>query len=163
MAELEERRMALAAELDATTVGAPAGGHVHELAVHTVGGVVAPGQVMARIVPDGAALVAELAIQPTQIDRIDPDAPVNLRLLAGRQRLAPVVEGKILQIGRDAVADEVTGQPFYRLRVALQGDPGMDLTPGMPVQGFVLAGAQAPAEWLLAPLAEQIAYAWRER
>lgn len=167
LAELEERQTALAADLAATTLAAPISGHVHELAVHTVGGVVAPGQVMARIVPDDAVLVAEIAVDPTQIDRVHPDAPVRLRLMAGKQRLAPVLQGRLLGIGRDAVVDNAAGRSFYRLRVALPADAarvaGVDLVAGMPVQGFVLDGARRPVEWLLAPLTEQVAHAWRER
>lgn len=167
LAELEQRRVALAAELAQTVIVAPISGHVHELAIHTLGGVVAPGQIMARIVPEEARLTAELAIQPTQIDRIRPDAPVNLRLLAGNQRLAPVLEGRIRRIGRDAVTDPATGASYYRLTVDLPADAaataGVDLVAGMPVQGFVLTGSQSPVEWLAAPLAEQMAQAWRER
>lgn len=167
VAELEEQRRALAADLAATVLAAPIAGHVHELAVHTVGGVVAPGQVMARLVPDDAELVAELAVEPTQIDRVRADAPVRLRLLAGNQRLAPVLDGRLLRIGRDAVVDPASGRSFYRLHVALPKEAaaaaGVAPVAGMPVQGFVLAGAQTPAEWLLAPLSEQLAQTWRER
>ncbi len=167
IAELDQRRTALAAELAATLITAPVDGHVHELAVHTLGGVVGPGQVLLRIVPEAAPLSADLAIATSQIDRIHPGAPVNLRLLAGNQRLAPVLQGRIRRIGRDAVVDQATGTSYYRLNVDLPPDAagiaGVALVAGMPVQGFVLTGSQSPAEWLAAPLVEQMAQAWRER
>ncbi len=167
LAELTGRRTALVAEREATEIRAPVAGYVHQLAVHTDGGVIAPGAVMAKIVPQDAVLVAELVIPPSEIDRIHPGAPVQLRLQAGNQRLASVIEGEVADLGRDAVTDPDTGISHYRLRARLpQGAAkaaGVTLVDGMPVQGFVSTGSHSPAEWLLSPLTEQIVHAWRER
>ncbi len=166
-AELLERRRALVAEIAATTVRAPVAGHVHQLAVHTVGGVVAPGQVMLSVVPEDARLAAEVMIPPAEIDRVAAGAPVHLRLMAGVQRLAPVLEATVSRVDRDAVTDAGSGESFYRLQAELPADAagaaGVVLVAGMPVQGFVVTEARAPAEWLLAPLLDQVAHAWRER
>ena len=44
--EYEERRIAIKATIDRTTITAPISGYVHQLAVHTVGGVIAPGETL---------------------------------------------------------------------------------------------------------------------
>lgn len=166
-AELAQHRHAIAAVIEATTLRAPASGHVHQLAVHTVGGVVAAGQVILSVVPEDAALAAEVMIEPSEIDRVRPGAPVHLRLLAGQQRLAPALAARVARVDRDAVTDPASGRGFYRLRASLPADAaeaaGVALVAGMPVQGFVVTEARAPAEWLVAPLLDQIAHAWRER
>ncbi len=166
-AELTERRRAVMAELEAAVVRAPVAGQVHAMAIHGRGAVVAPGQVMLSVVPDAARLVAEVMVAPAEIDRVGMGAPVHLRLLAGPQRVAPVLEAQVSRLDPDAVSDAQSGASGYRVRASLPAEmataTGVALRPGMPVQAVVVAEAQAPLVWLLAPLADQMARAWRER
>ena len=54
--ELIERKLAADDQFKRTVVRAPAAGVIQELAIHTSGGVVSPGEVMMAVVPDGEEL-----------------------------------------------------------------------------------------------------------
>jgi HlyD family secretion protein len=51
LAEAREKNIALSSRLSRMTLVAPQAGVVHKLTAHTVGGVVAPGDVIVEIVP----------------------------------------------------------------------------------------------------------------
>ena len=55
-AELNERRVAAEDQLKRVDIRAPQAGIVHQLAVHTVGGVIAAGEPIMLIVPSGDTL-----------------------------------------------------------------------------------------------------------
>ncbi len=166
--ELAERRRDALAQVAATEVKASVAGYVQHLDIHTIGGVVAAGQTMMTIVPADAQLATELMVPPTEIDQLRIGAPAHIRIRAGNQRLAPVLAGHVSSIDRDISRDERSGQSFYRVGVDLQSAAGKDIggvkaVAGMPVQGFVVTESRTPIEYLLAPLAEQMVHAWRER
>ena len=61
--------------------------HVHQLSVHTVGGVIANGEVVMMIVPRADALVVEAKVAPQDIDQLAVGAPATVRIMAGNQRI----------------------------------------------------------------------------
>ena len=69
-AELVERRIAAEDQLRHVEIRAPHTGIVHQLAVHTVGGVIAQGEPLMLIVPEHDALVVEAKIAPQDIDNV---------------------------------------------------------------------------------------------
>ena len=69
-AELRERRVAAEDQLKRVDIRAPQSGTVHQLAVHTVGGVIAAGEPIMLIVPSGDTLVIEAMIAPQDIDHV---------------------------------------------------------------------------------------------
>ena len=70
-AELTERNVAATDGLNRTAIRAPTSGIVHQLAVHTIGGVVRPGEVIMEIVPDTDALEIEGHLPPNEIDQVE--------------------------------------------------------------------------------------------
>ena len=62
LSELSERKTAAVDQLNRIDIRAPQSGRVHQLAVHTVGGVIAPGEQIMLIVPDADALAIEVKI-----------------------------------------------------------------------------------------------------
>ena len=58
-AELREKRISAEDQLKRVDLRAPQTGIVHQLALHTVGGVVSPGEPLMLIVPEGDALTVE--------------------------------------------------------------------------------------------------------
>ena len=69
-AELSERNVAAKDQLNRTDIRAPTSGIVHQLAVHTIGGVVRPGEVIMEIVPDSDDLEIEGHLPPDEIDQV---------------------------------------------------------------------------------------------
>lgn len=168
IAEFEERRTAALDEIRRLDLVAPIGGTVHELAIHTPGGVVAPGQTMLRVVPDPDEVAVEAHVSPTEIDLIVPGQPVQLRLAAFNRRTAPELTGQVQRIAAEATRDERTGQSYFVVRVAVPADQlvalGDDrMVPGMVAEAHFATASRSIAAYLLQPLAEQLDRAFRER
>jgi HlyD family secretion protein len=168
IAELEERRVAADDQLSRVDVRAPIRGVVHGLAVHTVGGVVAAGEQIMLIVPEGDMLTVEVRVAAAEIDQIGVDRESSLRFPAFNQRTTPEVSGRVTRISPDAVQDSRTGQYYYTARIA----PGSDLAeklgrqalkPGMPVEAFIATDKRSALSYIVKPLTDQFMRAFRER
>lgn len=172
IAELRERLTAADDQLKRLDIRSPQAGFVHQLTVHTVGGVIANGETIMLIVPGSDDLVVEARVSPTDIDQIALGAEAKVRIMAGNQRTTPDVIGEVTQIGADLTRDPPTGaQPgsaYFLVRISLKEDSvkqlaGLRLMPGMPAETFIQTDYRTPLQYLIKPLAEQIARTFRER
>ena len=68
--ELVERKIASEDQMRRIDIRAPQDGTVHQSTVHTVGGVITPGEVLMLVVPLADNLVAELKVLPQDIDQL---------------------------------------------------------------------------------------------
>lgn len=168
VSELSEKKVAAEDSLKRIDIRAPQTGTVHQLAVHTVGGVVSPSEPIMLIVPDSDQLTAEVKIQPQDIDQIRPGQHAGLRFSAFNQRTTPEFTGIVKTISADTTADQKTGMTFYTVRIALAleeiaaaGD--FRLVPGMPVETFIRTSDRTVMSYLTKPLSDQVHKAWRER
>ena len=71
-------------------------------------------------------------------------------------------------VSPDLVRDPQTGARYYNMRIALQQEgvrrlADLQLVPGMPAEIFIRTRERTPLQYLLKPLNEQIARAFRER
>jgi len=154
--ELRERLGALQDLVNRTVIKAPVDGMVMGLAVHTIGGVVAPGTHLLDIVPSGADLVVEVEVQPNDIDRIELGKLAEVRFSAFKNATTPILEGEVVYISADRFTNERTGAPYYLARVALtekgRADLGRrELVPGMPADVLINTGARTLLNYLLKP------------
>jgi HlyD family secretion protein len=167
ISELVERRVSAEDQLKHVEIRAPQDGKVHQLSVHTVGGVVSPGETIMLIVPDADDLVVEARILPQDIDKVRMEQPATLRFDAFNQRTTPQINGWVSRISPDLSQDKVTGQSFYLIRVSMTKKEvarlvGHKLVPGMPVETFVRTGDRSIVSYLLKPMLDQAAKAFRE-
>jgi HlyD family secretion protein len=167
MGELEEQQVAQEDQLKRIDIRAPQDGYVHELAVFTIGGVVAAGDVLMQIVPDDDLLAVEARVRPQDIDQMHLDQDAGLRFSAFSQRTTPEIRGAVTSISPDVSTDRRTGAPYYNVRIAIArtevarlGD--VVLVPGMPVEAFIQTGERSVASYLLKPFYDQIMRAFRE-
>ncbi|MGU3363141.1 HlyD family type I secretion periplasmic adaptor subunit [Methylobacterium sp. M6A4_1b] len=166
--ELSEKRVAALDQLKRTSLRAPQDGIVHQMTVHTVGGLVIPGEPAMLIVPDADTLAVEMRIQPQDIDSIHLDQKAVLRFAAFNQRVTPEIGGMVSRISADVSQDSKTGMSYYTARIRVP-DTERDrlgkarLVPGMPVESFIQTGERSVLSYLVKPLTDQIAKAWRER
>jgi HlyD family secretion protein len=168
IAELRERLTAADDQLKRIDIRAPQSGIVNELAVHTVGGVIGPGETIMQIVPGADDLVVEAKVAPRDIDQVARGARVMVRILAGNQRTTPDIAGVLTRVSADLTHETQTDQGYYRVRATLDQDElrrlgDLKLQPGMPAEAFIRTQARTPLEYLLKPLREQVARAFRER
>ena len=153
-------------------IRSPGNGTVHQLTVHTVGGVIGAGETIMLIVPRQDQLVVEARIAPVDIDQIVKGAPVQVRIMAGNQRTTPSVGGTVTQISADLTRENATGgqpgQTYFMTRISineasLKSLGELTLVPGMPAEALIETGVRTPLEFLLKPLLEQVARTFRER
>ncbi|MBB5751154.1 HlyD family type I secretion periplasmic adaptor subunit [Prosthecomicrobium pneumaticum] len=166
IADLAERRIAAIDQLQRTEIRAPQDGIVHQKAVHTIGGVVGPGEQMMLLIPEQDGLVVDARIDPQMIDRIGPGQHVLLRFPAFDAATTPDLAGELLRISPDLTRDQQTGASFYVARVALAPGEGRKLegktlVPGMPVETYIQTGERTALAYLLKPLEDQLARAFR--
>ncbi len=167
IAELEQKRGAARTDLTRLDIIAPVSGKVLQLAVHTIHGVVNPGEAIMQIVPDEDALTVEARISTRDIDQVHPGQPVDLRFSAFDQRTTPVVEGTVISVAGDVVRDQVNGLYYYPVRIQPLSESvaklkGMKLYPGMPAETFIKIADRTVISYLVKPLTDQIALTWRE-
>ena len=166
--ELIERRVAADDQLKRIDIRAPQDGIVHQLSVHTIGGVINAGDVIMLIVPQADSLSVEAKVPPQEIDQLHIGQPTGLRFSALNQRTTPEITGHIDRISADVSADQRTGQNFYTVRVAVTRDElaklgDVKLVPGMPVELFAKTYDRTVMSYFVKPLHDQLARAFRER
>lgn len=167
-AELVEKRVAAEDQLRRIDLRAPQSGVVYQLAVHTVGGVIGPGEVTMLIVPDNDSLDVEVRIQPQDIDQIQIGHRAVLRFSAFNQRTTPELNGSVSRIAPDVTEDPKTGVHYYTVRINIPKDEltrlgDLKLVPGMPVESFMQTAPRTVMSYLLRPFHDQLARAFREK
>lgn len=165
--ELREREIAARDRLQRVDVRAPQAGTVHELAVHTVGGVVTAAEQLMLIVPQEVNLSIEARIAPADVDQVVVGRPAQLRLSAFDQQTTPELTGHVVQVSADVTVDPKTGQSYYLARLAMDDAERrrvgeLKLLPGMPVEVFIATGTRTALSYLAKPLTDQMSRAFRE-
>ena len=168
LAELIEKRVAAEDHLSRVDIRAPQDGVVHQLSVHTVGGVINSGEPIMLIVPKTDGLDVEAKIAPQDIDQVRIGSPAVLRFSAFNQRTTPEIKGEVTLVSADITKEEKTGASFYTVRITPTANQlarlnGFKLVPGMPVETFIQTGERTVISYLTKPLEDQLKKAWREK
>jgi HlyD family type I secretion membrane fusion protein len=146
---------------------APVSGQVVELKLHTVGGVIRPGEPLLDIVPNSDELVVEARIRPVDIDAVAIGQPAQVALTAYKQRTTPRLDGTLVKVSADALADPERRISYYAADIRI--DPselakleGVQLYPGMPAEVMIVTGERTLLQYLLQPLTDSFNRAFRE-
>lgn len=162
-----ERLRAAREELARTEIRSPVDGMVIGLAAHTVGGVVAPGARIMDVVPEYVPLTLEVRVEPQLIDRIRAELPADIRIHAFLDNPNFMIEGRVLSVSADLVADQPNIPPYYLARIAVT-PAGMkelgrrQLQPGMQAEVVIKTGERTLMQYLLKPLVQRVAASLRE-
>ena len=167
IAEFVERKVAAEDQLKRIDIRAPQDGIVHQSTVHTIGGVIGPGDSLMLVMPEGDELSIEVKVAHQDIDQLRQGLDTMLRLSAFNQRTPPEIKGHVTRIAADLVTDERSGLSHYPVRIAIsEGERdrlgSAKLMPGMPVEGFIQTGYRTVFSYLTKPLADNMARAFRE-
>ncbi len=168
IAEYRERKLAAAARLGRMSIKAPITGDIYQVAVHTIGGVISPAEVLMLIVPEADELILQAQVLPQSIDRIAVGQRANVRFPAFNARLTPEIGAEVTQISADTSRADQNSPPFYVVRLRIPAEElakldGKKLKTGMPAEAFIQTEAQTPITYLLKPLMDQIAHTFREQ
>ncbi len=150
-------------------VFSPVDGVVNRVLVPTLGGVAQPGKAILEIVPEEATLLINARIKPADIGFIRMGQDAHVRVLAYDPSTYGKLEGKVQNLGADALMDEKSGEPYFEVQLSaprdqlkLHGKP-LPITPGMPVDIGILTGQRSVAQYLLKPVLRSVQGALQER
>lgn len=150
-------------------ITSPVAGRVVDLAAHTIGGVVKPGERIMDIVPEGDELIVEAQVPPQYIDRVHAELPADVHFDAYMSRPdRPVLKGKVSVVSADSLTDSRTGTAYYAMRVSVAGDElkklgDMRMQPGMQATVMVKTGERTLMVYLVRPLLRRFTSAMSER
>jgi len=148
-------------------VVAPVSGQVVDLKVHTLGGVVRPGDALLDIVPQSDELVVEARVRPVDIDAVHAGQSAQVALTAYKQRTTPRLDGRLATVSADALIDESRHISYYSAEIHIDSSElaklnGVQLYPGMPAEVMIVTGKRTMLEYTLQPIVDSFRRAFRE-
>ena len=169
VSELKERRIAAEDQLRRVDIRAPQSGTVHQLAVHTIGGVISPSEPVMQIVPQDEVLVVEVKVAQQDIAQLRLGQEANVRFTAFDQQSTPELKGTITRMPANVNFEQQQANLlFYVVRVGLTDAEmkkleGKKLLPGMPAEVYIQTSERTALSYATKPLFDQIARAFKER
>ena len=166
--ELDERAQALMDRLDRMDINAPGSGIVYGLTVFTPRSVIRAAEPVMYLIPQDRPLIIAAQVSQINIDELFVSQDVTLRFSALDQRQTPELFGKVVKVSADAFVDETTRATYYLAEIILN-DGQIDrlpahitLIPGMPVEAFIRTSDRSPLSYLVKPLTDYFAKAFRD-
>lgn len=147
---------------------APVTGTVHQLAIHTIGGVVTPAQELMQIIPQDDPVEVEAWLPNKDIGFVNEGQEAEIKVETFPFTKYGLVHGEIQNVSNDATPDENLGL-VYAMRVKMHQttmqvkEKIINLSPGMAVTVEVNLGKRRLIEYLLAPLLRYKDESVRER
>jgi membrane fusion protein, adhesin transport system len=178
LAETEQQLVKLADRSDRLLVRAPSDGIVQELAPKSIGEVVRPGDLVARIVPTDSELIAEVHIDPKDSGHIRVDADAEIRLLTYESAIFGPVLGKVEYLsattfspppGQQNPPGQNIPEPYYKATIRLlqdhvrSGATNYPITPGMVLQAHIQTGSKSIIRYMFKPVFNSLDVAFTER
>ena len=165
--ELSERKVAAEDQLKRVEIRSPQDGVVHQMTVHTVGGVITPAEPVMQIVPQADDLVVESQVSPQDIDQVRVGQKVQVRFSAFHQATTPELTASVSRVAADLTVEKETGRGYYIARITLPPAElaklgGQTLIPGMPVEAYIQTGNRTALSYFIKPLENQITRSLRD-
>ena len=168
---------------------APVDGVVQQLAIHTIGGVVTPAQMLAVVVPSEAPLEIEAMVSNRDIGFVHAGQKAEIKVDTFNFTRYGLLHGEVISLSSDAIArdkqptasqDRTAGAPTtssqphgqeleYAARISfdradmLVDEKRVKLGPGMAVTVEIKTGSRKIISYLLSPLEKYRREAIRER
>jgi len=143
-------------------------GTIVGLNVHSVGGVVNPGDVLMEIVPNNEELIVQALIKPEDIDVVRQGQVAQVRLSAYNIRKTPPISGKVIYVAADRLKQQGKEESGYLVKIQLAKEEirklkNVELYPGMPTDVLILLENRTLWDYLTAPLFNSYYKAFREQ
>lgn len=169
--EMVENRALIAKlkkQIERLELRSPAHGIVKGLEVHTIGGVIPPGQPLMEIVPLNEELLAEVKVSPGDIGHVKKGDQVTVKVTTFDFSRYGAIEGTITALSATTFTSE-QGTPYYKGVIKLKkhyvgNDPKKNqVLPGMIVNADVITGEKSLLAYLLKPIHRSLNSAFIER
>lgn len=90
-----------------------------------------------------------------------------MRLTALSARTTPTISGKVIYVSADSIKGDRPGEVYFIARVQvdeghLQAIEGNKISPGMPVEVFIKTGERTLQEYIVRPILDSFARAFKE-
>ena len=166
--------------LSHTDIMAPMDGVVKTLKIHTLGGVLRPGDELMQIAPVGDALLVEARVSPADIGQLVIGQSVFITLDAYDYSIYGNLIGELTDISPDTLSDSnaqgslvntPTGQPsvYYKVNIRIAKDQenpkvaSMEIKPGMTARIDIRTGTRNLLTYLLKPVIKTLGTSLNER
>lgn len=165
---LREDSTALKDQVSRTVVKSPMNGVVQKLFVHTVGGVLKPGEDIMEIVPSDQNLLVEVKIKPADIAFIYYGQKAVVKFSAYDFSIYGGLDGKVVYISADTIKDE-KDNVFYKVEIKTDVnylgdvDKKLKIIPGMTVNVDIITGQKSVLDYILKPILKTKQYTFSER
>jgi HlyD family type I secretion membrane fusion protein len=164
--DLQDRLTSATDVLQRRDVKAPSDGVIMASRIHTIGGVIRPGEPLMELVPSKDRLIIEAQVQPQDIDVVTIGLESEVRFSSLSARSIPILSGQVIKVSADAVADQ-NGHPYFIARVEVPEDQlanldGQKIVPGMPAEVLIKSGERTFLQYLMKPLTDSFFHAFKE-
>ena len=88
------------------------------------------------VVPERDSLIVEAHIAVDDIVNVHPDMNADVHLIAYKQRITPVVRGKVMQVSADRLTEKRTDNPYYCCARANRSEGSGRAAPGTALSGY---------------------------
>lgn len=166
--QLDEQLIAARDRRKRLDIRASDNGVVHQLSVHTVGGVVSASDTLAYVVPSDSRLVVDAKLATVDRDQVSEGKQARIRFTAFSQRTTPEISGHVVHVASDQSQSQPDQPPFYSVRIAIDPDQSMDvldqaIKPGMPAEVLIIGNRRTILSYVAKPLVDQFTRAFREQ
>ena len=167
LADARERHTIAADIYDRVELRAPQDGIIQNLTVHTLGGVVRPGETIMEIVPVDDNLIINARISPLDVDSLRTGMEAEVRFSSFTGDEVPTIFGRVEWISADIVIDDVAREEYFLSKIVVDEDSVPEriaeaLTPGMPGDVIIATGERTTLDYLIQPLENRLIKAMRE-
>ena len=151
---------ALQDRLERTLVRSPVKGSVNQLYVHTVGGVVKPGEELVDVVPTEETLLITAKVKASDIAGLRPGLPVMVKLTAYDFSIYGGLKGTLEHVSANTVKSEDPRQAdaFYEIQIRTNQSyldykgRKLPIKPGMAASVDIVTGKKTVLDYILKPI-----------
>jgi adhesin transport system membrane fusion protein len=178
LAEIDRQMAKFSDRFERVVVRSPSAGVVHEIIPRAPGEVVKAGEVIARIVPSGYELVAEVRIDPKDAGYVQKGAQADVKFANYDPALFGTLAGTVEHIsattfmptaGQQTSPTASAQEPYFKAIIRLSsehvgaGARKRPVAPGMMVQASIVTGSKSIMRYLLKPVFDSFDVAFTER
>lgn len=166
--EVQEQVKKYADRVERLILRAPTRGRVQQVLQRSPGEVVRPGETIARIVPLGDALVAEVLVKPEDIAAVKVHDRAELKVTAYDFSKYGKIKGEVTDISPTTIEQD-DKRSYYKVHIGF--NPGRTdrfaaawrLQAGMTVDAEIISGSKSLMQYMLKPIYRGIDAAFSER
>lgn len=162
--EMEERLRAGRDAAQRQVVVAPVAGRLVDLRVNTVGSALGAREPIVDIVPADAPLRVETRVAADSVAEVRVGQPAEVRLLGLSRRSEDMLQGRVVAVSADALAEPRSGVPYFAVQVEVTPGPehAAAMMPGVSAEVFIRTSDRTTLDFLLDPLLAGMRRSFRE-